>query len=245
MAGARAFGRLPRVTDGIGERFRTRLLPALVLAIGLALLGNGLLSFTAAVEPQPVTEVLPSYVALPTVDPGLELPVGGGSQDPEPTFPADRVATRVVVPKLGIDLPVIQQPTAAGLFPLCDVALYFTALGQPGETRSTYIYAHARAGMFLPLLTASQDHNGAAMIGDVVEVYTSDDRLFIYNIRQVRRHQHDLNAAYADQNGDLWLQTSEGPNDSYPKLQIVATYVSNAAASPSAAHPPAYPRQCA
>jgi hypothetical protein len=230
--------------DGLADRFRTRLLPALLLALGLALLGNGLLSYTSGVEPPPVAQTLPSYEPLPTIDPGLQLPIAGASEQPAPTFPADRVATRVVVPKLGIDLPIIQQPPSAGLFPLCDVALYFTALGQPGSGRATYIYAHAREGMFLPLLLASQQNNGASLIGDVVEIYTSDDQLFIYNVSEVRRHQRDLNAAFADTQGRLWLQTSEGPNDSYPKLQIVATYVSNAPTDPNAAHPQAHPRQC-
>lgn len=230
--------------NGVAERFRTRLLPALLLALGVALLGNGLLSYTSGVEPQPVAQTLSSYVPLPTIDPGLPLPGGGSGTPGQPTFPPDRVATRVVVPKLGIDLPIIQQPASAGLFPLCDVALYFTALGQPGSGRATYIYAHAREGMFLPLLLASQVRNGASLIGDVVEIYTSDDQLFIYDISEVRRHQHDLNAAFADAQGHLWLQTSEGPNDSYPKLQIVSTYVSNAPTDPNAAHPQAHPRQC-
>lgn len=230
--------------NSIGERFRTRLLPAILLALGLGLLGNGLLAYTTAVEPQPVGQAIQSYQPLPTIDPAIELPGGGNDGGPGPTFPPDRVSTRVVVPSLNIDLPVIRQPPEAGNFPLCDVALYFTALGQPGSGRATYIYAHAREGMFLPLLVASEDHNGSRLIGDVIELYTSDDQLFIYKVSEVRRHQADLNDAFADTQGRLWLQTSEGPNDSYPKLQIVADFVSSAATNPNAAHPEAHPRQC-
>lgn len=227
----------------IAERFRTRLVPALLLALGLALLGNGLLAYTTAVEPQPVAQALESYAPLPTLPPGITLP-GGDGGPLEPSFPPDRVATRVVISKLRIDLPVIAQPPDSGTFPLCDVALYFTDLGQPGSGRATYIYAHAREGMFLPLLISSQDNNGRKMLGDVVEVYTSDNWHFLYEISQVRRHVRDLVAAYADTVGNLWLQTSEGPTAAYPKLQIVAKFLSAEPANPNDAHPAARPRQC-
>ncbi|HXI46791.1 MAG TPA: hypothetical protein VNH13_10855 [Candidatus Acidoferrales bacterium] len=230
--------------DSVAARFRTRLLPALLLALGVALVGNGLLSFTTAVEPAPVAEALESYVPLPTIDAGISLPGGGGNGGTEASFPPDRVATRVVIRRLNIDLPVIAQPPEAGVFPLCDVALYFTALGQPGSGRATYIYAHARRGMFLPLLTASQDNGGARILGYLVEVYTSDNFEFLYTISEVKRHQRDLAEAFADTQGRLWLQTSEGPNDSYPKLQVVADFQSMSPADPNAAHPDAQPRQC-
>jgi hypothetical protein len=228
----------------LADRFRTRLLPALLLAAGIALLANGLLTYTVAVEVAPVAQALESYEPLPTLPPDITLPGGGGGSNVEPSFPPDRVATRVVVPRLHIDLPVIRQPPGTGDFPLCDVALYFPDLGQPGSGRATYIYAHARDGMFLPLLIQSEDRNGARMIGDVVEVYTSDDKLFFYTISAVRRHPHDFDAAFADTSGSLWLQTSEGPNNSYPKLQVVATFTSFQDADPNAAHPDAQPREC-
>jgi hypothetical protein len=229
--------------DSVADRFRTRLLPALVLALGLAFLGSGLLSYATGIEPAPVSEALPSHEPLPTIDPAIVLPPGG-SAVPEPTVPPDRVATRVVVRRLGIDLPIIVQPPGAGDFPLCDVAFYLDGLSQPGGNRATYIYAHARRGMFLPLLTASQDHNGQRLIGMTVEVYTSDNVLFLYRISEVRRHVRTLDDAYADTSGRLWLQTSEGPNATYPKLQVVADYLSQSPADPNAAHPVAHPRQC-
>jgi len=228
----------------LAERFRTRLLPALLLASGVALLGSGLLVYAGTVEPQPAAESLPSYSPPGTIAPGLELPDGGSGPVASPSFPPDRVATRVVISKLRIDLPVIEQPPDSGSFPLCDVALYFSALGQPGSGRATYIYAHARTGMFLPLLQASKVHDGASMIGDVVQVYTSDNYLFLYEVTEVRRHVTDLIAAFNDTQGNLWLQTSEGPSDAYPKLQLVAKFLSADKTDPNAAHPAAHPRQC-
>jgi hypothetical protein len=229
----------------VAERLRTRLLPALLLALGVALLLTGLLSYTNAVEPGPVARALESYAPMPTLPPDLTLPGPHGSDGPDASFPADRVTTRVVIPSLRIDLPVIRQPPGTGDFPLCDVAMYLPDLGQPGSGRATYLYAHARPGMFYNMLVASEDRNGARMIGAVVEIYTSDNKRFLFQIFEVRRHQHDLSDAFADASGSLWLQTSEGPNNSYPKLQVVASFQSVQDADPNAAHPQAQPRQCA
>lgn len=230
--------------DTVWTRLRLRLLPALLTAIGVALLTSGLLSYTSAVEQPPTARTLPTYEPLPTVDTGITLPGASSGPQASPTFPPDRVATRIVVRRLDIDLPVMLQPDNVGLFPLCDVALYLPELGQPGEGRATYIYAHARTGMFLPLLTASQHNNGARMLGMTVEVYTSDSWLFLYTITEVRRHQHSLNDAVDTTFERLFLQTSEGINNSFPKLQVVADYLSSEPTDPAAAHPKAHPRVC-
>src|SRR5207253_5583467 len=63
---------------------------------------------------------------------------------------------------------------------------------------STYIFAHARTGMFLPLLEGSKVDNGKKMKGMLVQVYTSDDQLFLYSISEVRRHVLSLDAAFKD-----------------------------------------------
>ena len=65
--------------------------------------------------------------------------------------------------------------------------------------------------MFLPILEASLVDNGRRMIGMLVEVYTSDNMQFVYEIYQVRRHQLSLDDAIAAKSETLWLQTSEGP----------------------------------
>lgn len=226
----------------IARRFRTRLLPALLTALGVALLATGLLSYTNAVEPGPIARPLASYLPLPTINAALNLP--GGAVGAQPSFPLDRVVTRVVVPALNIDLPVMLQTDNYGVYPLCDVALYQPFLGQPGEGRATYIYAHAREGMFLPLLVSSQDNGGRKMLGDLVEVYTSDNYHFVYKITEVNQHTLDLNEAFSTTTERLFLQTSEGPHGTVPKLQVVADYVSSDRADPKAAHPDEHPRVC-
>ena len=227
-------------TRGTGLRFR--LLPALLTASGLALLAGGLMSYTTAVEPPPTVVALASYDPLPTLRGNVLLP--GASAEAAASFPPDRVATRVVIRRLGIDLPIMLQTDNYGLYPLCDVALR-AQLGQPGQGRATYLYAHARPGMFLPLLTRSErSDDGASMIGMTVEVYTSDNWLFLYTIKEVRRHTLDMNDAIAATTERLWLQTSEGQRGHVPKLQVVADFLSAEPTDPKAAHPNARPKIC-
>src|SRR5262245_59907891 len=159
----------------------------------------------------------PGITATPSPfepSPSPTSPTASGSPEPSATgepspsvAPEDRVATRVVVGALGIDLPVIDQPDPS--YPSCDVAMYLRELGQPGQGRATYLYAHAQKGMSLPILNASKINDGKAMIGMIVEVYTSDDRLFLYEITEVRRHVRDLDDALAATTEQMWLQTSE------------------------------------
>jgi hypothetical protein len=230
--------------DSIGRRLRYRLLPALLTAFGVALLASGLLSYTSAVEGPPVARPLASYQPLPTIDPTIDLPGASIGPDVTPTFPPDRVATRIVIRQLDIDLPVMLQTAKYGSYPLCDVAMYMPLLGQPGQGRATYVYAHAREGMFLPLLNASLRKNGARMLGMTVEVYTSDSWLFLYTISEVNRHTRDLDEAIHTTTERLFMQTSEGPNGTVPKLQVVADYLSSGPTDPSAAHPTPHPRIC-
>ncbi len=231
--------------DDLALRIRTRLLPAILVALGVGFLTAGLLTYTAPVEAGPEPSQVPTIVTLaPTEAPSLTPAPSGIGPGPSPTFPADRVATRVVIAQLGIDLPVVKPPSDTA-YPLCDVAMYLQApLGQPGQGRATYLYAHARTGMFLPILDASKVNDGAKMLGMLVEVYTSDDQVFRYEITQVRRHQLTLDDAIAATTEQLWLQTSEGPKGTRPKTQVVAMPLSSGPADHAAAHPVAKPRVC-
>ncbi len=78
----------------------------------------------------------------------------------------------------------------------------------------------------------------------IVEVYTSDDQRFLYEIVEVRRDQRDLNDAIAATTDELWLQTSEGPKGTPGKTQVRATFLSQEAADPAEAHPKPRPVVC-
>jgi len=161
------------------------------------------------------------------------------------------VATRIVIASQDIDLPIISRDKrikgqGPDKYPPCDVALYHTAFQQPGDPGTTYIYAHARDGMFLPLLLASQHQDGASIIGALVQVYTSDDREYVYQITQVKRHALDFSLALDAPPGSqqLILQTSEGPRGTVPKLQILAEPVDVLDASSHDSNPKPHPRAC-
>lgn len=233
-----------------------RLVPALMTGAGVALLAAGLLTYqdpaqavavTPPATPSPgVTEPPPSLLPLPPLGPEPSAP-------PSPTPPSDpaatRVATRVVVPALRIDLPVVRPPGDPNHFPFCNVAEFLPQLSQPGFPGVTYLYAHAREGMFLPLLLQSRIDNGSAMLGMLVQVYTSDNLLYLYEITRVLRHQASLDFAFEVTEEQLMLQTSEGPRAGlagYTGLVtiVVARPLSTGPADPEAASPVARPIAC-
>ena len=136
-----------------------RFASAAIMAAGVTLLAAGLLSYTgppALGDPartpgaptavvDEVAEASPSPSATRSARPS---PSPSGTSSPGPTRPArptpapePAVASRVVVPSLDIDLPVV--PGNPG-YPLCDVAQWLAYYGQPGEPRTVYLYAHAR-----------------------------------------------------------------------------------------------------
>ena len=232
----------------LADRIRIRVLPALLTALGVAGLAGGVLSLTTPVTADPLPSASPTAAASvePTSTPLITFPPFPTDAVPSasPTPPADRVATRVRVAALDIDLPVVKPPGGADAYPLCDVAMYIQELGQPGQGRATYLYAHARTGMFLPILEASLVQNGKSMLGMVVEVWTSDDQRFLYEITEVRRHQLDLDDALNATGEELWLQTSEGPKGTPGKTQVIALPISQEAADPADAHPEPKPVIC-
>lgn len=132
------------------------------------------------------------------------------------------------------------------LYPPCDVALYHTGFGQPGQGTTVYLYAHAREGMFLPLLRASERRNGAELVGELVQVFTSDARIHVYQIVKVKRHALDFSLVTDAQPGteQLILQTSEGPRGTIPKLQVLAELLAVTETTPDEARPKAKPRAC-
>jgi hypothetical protein len=157
-------------------------------------------------------------------------------------------ASRVVVPEMAIDLPVVSgdlRPPPN--YPYCDVAAYLTFLAQPDEPGTTYITAHAQDGMFLPILEASERDDGREMLGMTADVYTTDALRYRYEIWQVQRHITDRGIAtegLAPDERRLILQTSEGPYGTPDKLAIAARLVSIERVDRATAMPQAEPRDC-
>ncbi len=223
---------------------RGRLLPALVTAAGVALIATGLLSYQG--PPEVVASAPTPVPAPPTSDPPaatlLPLPslVPAGSARPSGSPGVTSSATRVTVPALRIDLPVVRPPDDPDHFPYCDVAEYIPQLSQPGRTGVTYLYAHARTGMFLPLLETAD----SKMLGMLVQVYTDDNQVFLYEITRVLRNQSNLDFVFAVTDEQLMLQTSEGPRGTIGKTIVVARPLSVSPADQDVAHPIPKPIVC-
>lgn len=154
------------------------------------------------------------------------------------TYP---IATRIAIPNLKIDLPVVKPPSG---YPFCDVAMYYPTLSQPREGGASLLFAHARVGMFLPLLERSRINDGASLLGTTILVWTSDDLVSTYKIVTVRRHVTTLDAAFSATTEQLWVQTSEGPRGTPGKLIVKAKRSGTEPATHSEAHPTPHPLVC-
>jgi hypothetical protein len=247
-------GRLVRTFVGA---LRDRLLPVALSAAGVTLIGAGLMSYAGS-----VSAADPSASAEPTIvaaDPGASLsfpslppidasPSASASSLPSATPNANRIATRVVVEALGIDLPIVRARGSSTTYPQCNVAMYIQELSQPGHGAATYLYAHARDGMFGPIYERAilkESGGPKSMIGMVVQVYTSDDQVYEYQVSEVRIHQLNLDDALHATTEELWLQTSEGPKGTPGKTQLLALPLITLPASHKAARPVPHPVNCA
>jgi hypothetical protein len=226
------------------DAVRTRILPALLTAVGVTLLAAGLLSYTEPVDAGPAatpsaTPIGVAPTAVPTPSPLITLPPIPSATPATPTASAipEGVATRIRIAALDIDMPVIEGPPG---YPPCDVAMYLKELAQPGQGKATYLYGHARDGMFLPLL----ETKGPDQRGLVVEVWTSDDLRYLYEIVEVRRDQTTLDDALAADSEELWMQTSEGPRGTVGKTQVIALPISVDRSTPQESSPEANPVDC-
>ncbi len=234
---------------GIVHSLFARLVTALVTVLGAAIVTAGLLSYgdpaVARVVPEPTVSLPPIVIASPTNGaPGASPTLGPGASAGPTSQPGKGVATRVVIPALQIDLPVVSPPSG---YPLCNVAMWFADphLGQPGQGRSTYLFAHARTGMFGPIYDAVIIRRAPkSLLGLIVQVYTSDNKLYLYEITKVLPHQTSLDAAFNAKTEELWLQTSEGPAGTVGKTQVLAMPLSVGDADPAEAHPVAKPVVC-
>jgi hypothetical protein len=81
-----------------------------------------------------------------------------------------------------------------------------------------------------------------------VEVYTSDNQLFLYEIYEIRPRvpsdSHFLDDPLAVTSETLWLQTSTGPGGQFPKLQVLAKPITVGPTTYEEAHPTAKPVAC-
>ena len=130
----------------------------------------------------------------------------------------------IVVPRLAIDLPLelgdpgrdVPRPGFAGATPE-QVALVYPGSRGPGDGGNTYVYAHARAGMFLSLWNAK--------LGDSVVIARSDGSIVrLYQVGLIVPRVDPADTQWLDAHGveRLTLQTSTGPHPEDPRFIVVA-----------------------
>jgi hypothetical protein len=187
----------------------TPALSALALCIGLVLI-VGARPATPAATPSPVAVITASPLANPS----------GATISPTATpLPAIPSGYRVKMPRLAIDLPIAEgdlERDTVRLETPNDFAFHLPGTAIPGAGGNSYLYAHARQGMFLTLWNARQ--------GDEVVIVTPDARQLRYVVSEVhpRVDPSDVSWAAMSTTERLTLQTSTGPNPRDPRFVVVA-----------------------
>lgn len=171
----------------------------------------------------PADTVQPAVSATPAA-PTSSLPTAAAAAPVHPAAPAAIEGARIAVKRLGIDLPLawgdvgrdVPRGDYAGGTPE-KVALVFPGSALPGHGGNTYIYAHARAGMFLSLW--------GARLGDEIVIAWSAGPTLSYAVTQVVGRVAVTDTRWLDPAGPerLTLQTSTGPAPTDPRFVVIAT----------------------
>ena len=187
-------------------------LSVLALCMGLILL--------IGLRPVSPAAVLPAAVAAATTSPS---PIQTGSPIasvpiaiPAPAIPD---GYRIKIARLGIDLSIVEgdlERDAVRQETPENVALHLPGTAIPGDGSNTYIYAHARRGMFLSLWSARE--------GDEVMILTPSGRELRYVVSEVHPRVDPTDTSWVARTAGerLTLQTSTGPNPGDPRFVVVA-----------------------
>jgi len=195
-------------------RIGKRSLP--VVAGGALVLIGILLLVGASLGTPTAPTVAPTPLAIATTTEPISTPNASATRDPRTPIP---LGYRVTIQRLGIDLPIAegditrdidQQKTPEGF------AFHLPGTSIPGLGSNTYLYAHARTGMFLSLWNAK--------VGDVVFVSTPDLRALKYVVSEVhpRVAPDDVSWVQPTTSERLTLQTSTGPDPGDPRFVVIA-----------------------
>lgn len=132
---------------------------------------------------------------------------------------------RISIERLGIDLPLAYGDAArdvpsqgyAGNTPE-NMAFVFPGSAPLRSGGNTYVYAHARVGMFLSLWNVR--------VGDAVVIYSPKDTSvwFRYDVSEIHPRVAPSDTSWLDPSGPerLTLQTSTGPTPEDPRFIVIA-----------------------
>jgi sortase (surface protein transpeptidase) len=182
----------------------------LLLAIGIALIAEESLPRGGSVAPVAVPS--PSATAAAAASP---LSTAAASPSPGPIPEGYRIR----LPRLRIDLPIaegdIERDVVVQKTPE-NFAFHFPGTAIPGTLGNSYIYAHARVGMFLDLWKAQ--------LGDEVTISTPAGAELKFVVTEVHPQVAPADTSWLLPSADerLTLQTSTGPNRDDPRFVVIA-----------------------
>ena len=189
----------------------TVLAGVLLLAVGIALVAGAGLPQAGSVAPI----ALPSPAATATASAGSTIvaPTSAPTIGPIPD------GYRIELPRLGINLPIaegdVERDVVIQKTPE-NFAFHFPGTAIPGTAGNSYIYAHARTGMFLSLWNAR--------VGDQVSITTPAGVDLKFVVTEVHPKVPPADTSWLQPSADerLTLQTSTGPNREDPRFVVIA-----------------------
>jgi LPXTG-site transpeptidase (sortase) family protein len=170
---------------------------------------------TGSTPPPTVAAVTTTPVPSATLGPALTATLTPAATP----VPAIQPGYRIKIPRLTIDLPIaegdLERDTVRQETPE-NSAFHFPGSAIPGDGSNSYIYAHARRGMFLTLWSARE--------GDEIWIITPDARELRYVVSEVHPRVDPTDVSWAAWSASerLTLQTSTGPNPGDPRFVVIA-----------------------
>jgi hypothetical protein len=190
-------------------------------ATGALLLVAGIVILAAAFPRPAALAPLAVATASPTPTPAGTVAPAATPADPTPipTIGPIPEGYRVVIPRLAIDLPIaegdIERDVVVQQTPE-NYAFHFPGTAIPGTIGNSYIYAHARRGMFLSLWNART--------GDEIHIRTPGGGDLKFVVTEVHPRVPPADTSWIQPSTDvrLTLQTSTGPSRDDPRFVVVA-----------------------
>lgn len=191
----------------------TFLAGVLLLVVGIALVAG--LPRAGSVAPIALPSLSASATPAATASAGSTI----ASPTTAPTIGPIPDGYRIELPRLGINLPIaegdVERDVVVQKTPE-NFAFHFPGTAIPGTVGNSYLYAHARTGMFLSLWNAR--------VGDQVSITTPAGVQLKFLVTEVHPRVPPADTSWLQPSADerLTLQTSTGPNRDDPRFVVIA-----------------------
>jgi LPXTG-site transpeptidase (sortase) family protein len=182
-----------------------------IIIVGAVIAASGSISTDSIAAASPSGSVASSVGPPATVTlPGVATPPASVTPSAQPV---GIVAKRVQVPRLGIDLRIVEGD---GTDAPMNKAAHYPGTGWPDGGTNIYIYAHAQKGMFLTLWDAK--------VGDEIDLTLADgtNRAYLVTDVKPRVPWNALELLKPTPTEQLTLQTSTSYTPTAPRFVVIA-----------------------